>query len=300
MYRKSLLAITLASATALGSVAYAASNTGEAATTNGQATTQTSSASMTKVDKTADRDFTKLSKDGFAAFRDLRMARLAIFDGKTKEATKLLDQAKSSMQKASKDDTQFMKAADQITPPKGVSNDAAKAAMTRNDQSGSNDQMTTASTTSNASKGEGNSSSPIAWLPIDGRMSVGEDYSVTPEKTAAVKKANDSLKKGDRKDALDTLKLAGVDVQYAMVVAPLDLTRTQINTASKDMSAGKYYEANLALKKVEDAVMVDAVGTPTMTSAGSGTAKSAAVSAENAYANSASDKVPATDNSATN
>ena len=44
----------------------------------------------------------QLSDDGFKAIRDVSMARLAIFEGAPKEAEKLLGQAKSSLNDASK------------------------------------------------------------------------------------------------------------------------------------------------------------------------------------------------------
>ncbi|MBP0616637.1 YfdX family protein [Jiella mangrovi] len=282
MSRNAILAITLASATALASASYAASSDAStAANANGQAQTNQMTS---KVDKTAERDFTKLSKKGYSAFRDLRLARLAIFDGKTKEASKLLDEAKTAMQAASKDDTQFMKAEADITPPKGAAGAASKTAMNTQGQSAgtSDDQMSTASTTGDNSDAQNPSNKPIAWLPIDGQMTVAEDFSASPEKAAAVKKANESLKKGNRKEALDTLKLAGISVEYTMVIAPLDKTQAQIKQASEDVADGKYYEANLALKKAEDAVRIDAVdvvGTPEKAAAKSSDAASTKASA---------------------
>jgi len=69
--------------------------------------------------------------------------------------------------------------------------------------------------------------------------------------------ANGLLKKGEHKQAMDTLKLANIDVSFVMEVAPLDRTTSGIKEAAKLIEAGKYYEANQALKGVEDGFRFD-------------------------------------------
>ncbi|MGG6892303.1 YfdX family protein [Rhizobium sp. BR 315] len=191
-----------------------------------------------KGDRTFGRDFTKLSKDGFDAFRDMRLARLAIFDGHTDDAKTLVKQAAASLGKSSKDDSVFSKAASDITPP---------LHMTEGQQERNND------------------TTQVKWIPIDGQMALTEGYDLTPEKTAAIGKANQALKGGDRKAAVDTLKLAGINMNYVMTLAPIDKTTKSVDQASSDLQSGKFYEANLDLKKIEDSVVydsIDVVGTP--------------------------------------
>ena len=56
-------------------------------------------------------------------------------------------------------------------------------------------------------------------------------------------------------------------MQFAMALVPLKSTITNVDQAAKEIDGGKYYEANLTLKKVEDAVVIDAldvVGKPDM------------------------------------
>jgi hypothetical protein len=43
---------------------------------------------------------------------------------------------------------------------------------------------------------------PIAWVPIDGSITIAEDITGDAAKTAAVADANTSLKKGDREGAV--------------------------------------------------------------------------------------------------
>jgi hypothetical protein len=73
------------------------------------------------------------------------------------------------------------------------------------------------------------STTPTAWLPVDGGLTLGEDFVATPAKAAGVAKANDQLKKGDHKQAMETLKLSEIDVAFVMEVAPLDKTISGID-----------------------------------------------------------------------
>lgn len=254
MLRKTAIVIALISGTAFTPVVYAASDVSKAPETATTATTAVD-AGM----KTADREFGKLSHEGFQAFRNIRMARLAIFDGKTDDAKKLLTDTQSTLKGASVDEASFMKAETDMNVPKaaakGTPAPAAKPA------------------------GEKTSTEPVAWLPIDGQVMLSEDYQVTPEHAGAVAKANDSLKKGDRQAAIDSLKLAGIDMQYAMALLPLKSTVDNVDQAVKEMDGGKYYEANLTLKKVEDALVIDAIdvaGKPETTKAAAADTKTQA------------------------
>jgi hypothetical protein len=88
-------------------------------------------------------------------------------------------------------------------------------------------------------------------------MTLSEDYIDTPEKSAGVAKANKQFKEGDHKHAMETLKLANIDVGFVSEVAPLDKTMAGIKKADQLIDAGKYYEANQALKGVEDGYRFD-------------------------------------------
>lgn len=50
-----------------------------------------------------ERPFIRLSEEGSKAARDISLARVAIFDGQTQEATKLVNQAKTTLVTAAKD-----------------------------------------------------------------------------------------------------------------------------------------------------------------------------------------------------
>ncbi|WP_051439820.1 YfdX family protein [Methylobacterium sp. 10] len=214
-----------------------------------------------------DRDVGKLSKDGARAFRDLHLARIAIFDADPTLAKDLISKAQALLVKSKTDEAVYTKAEADLRGP-------AKPSDTR--------KVTGAAKAADAGKSmdeEKATAQPTVWLPIDGQLTLGEDFVATPTKAAAVATANKSLEKGDRKAAVDQLKLAGVDVSSVLAVAPLNQTTTDVDQAASLIGQGKYDEGNALLEKVEDSVrfdLVDAVGTPQKAAAPATTGTAAA------------------------
>ena len=258
MFRVSPLVVALAATTMLTSAALAAEQTGKVSATD--------AVKPSAATQTADQDFGKLSADGFKAFRDVRLARLAIFDGQTDQAKKFIDEARTAITKAKADDTAFIKDEASLKPPAGVSQ---KAAQTGTDKSAP-------------------SKTPTAWLPVDGSLTLGEDFVATPTKAAAVAKANEQLKKGDHKQAMETLKLSEINVAFVMEVAPVDKTISGIDNAAQLIDSGKYYEGNQALKGVEDGLRFDVADVSAgLKTANDGSAKSDSGNKSNSTSGSA-------------
>jgi hypothetical protein len=257
MLKMKSLAVALATTAMLGSCAALAAeqpNAGSASTAN----------QPTAATQNANKELGKLSVDGRKAFQDVRLARLAIFDGQADQAKKYVDEAKASIAKAKTDDTTFMKDEASLKPPAGVAQRTATQ--------GAGDKPMPSTT-------------PIAWLPVDGGLTLGEDFVATPEKAAGVAKANEQLKKGDHKQAMETLKLSEINVAFVMEVAPLDKTISGIDTAAQLIDSGKYYEGNQTLKGVEDGVrfdVADANSDPAKTSSSSDKAAPTVGSAKSA------------------
>ncbi|RFC62540.1 hypothetical protein DYI37_14900 [Fulvimarina endophytica] len=250
MFMKSAFALVLVGATALSPVAFAASEA------NAQAQSQQQSSMTDQQDMTVSKDFQKLSEDGVQAFRNVQMARVAIFDGKTDMATKLVDQAVQQLQSAKTDGSAFEKAHSELVTMDAKAHPA--------DTAKTSDTAKTATQSADASKTSASGDTQV-WLPIDGQVILGADYQVSDTNNAAVTKANAAMKAGDAQGAKEQLKLAGVDVDFAVAMVPLDQTIQDVQQAQNDLKADKYYEANLELKKVSDNVVVaemDAVGVP--------------------------------------
>ena len=169
------------------------------------------------------KDLRKLSQEGSKAFDQIGQARVALFEGKPEAAAKLIKEAQQSLKLAKKDDTAFLKAESEM---KGPAAEIAKA----------------------------DAKGPVQWLPVAGDISIVEDITKVPSKIDAANKANEQMKNGDRDGALETLRLADVKIQFTLAAVPLEKTIAAVDTADGLLTAKQYYEANLAMKKVQDSV----------------------------------------------
>ena len=248
MFSRKSLAAALVATTVLGGAAYAA-----------EQATKPAVVQETAAQKAVDKDVGKLSKDEAQAFRDMHLARIAIFDANPAQAKSLIGKAQAALAKAKTDDAVFTKAEAELKTPAEM---AVAKDKTATDKTAAADTTAKDATTKDAAA---KSKDKVAWVPVDAQMTLGEDFVATPEKAAAVTEANKSLAKGDQKSAIEKLKLAHVDVNFVMAVLPLDKTATDVNQAATLIGQGKYYEANAALKTAEDGMrfdVIDVVGMP--------------------------------------
>jgi hypothetical protein len=196
----------------------------------------------------ADKDFGKLSADGSNAFQDLMLTRIAIFEGRVDDAKKYVAKADAVFLTARTDDAAFTKAEADLKPPTGKAAPATKSVTTGAAPAENKpaDQM----------------KKPIAWLPVDGSITINEDYTVDPAKTSAVAEANKSLKSGDRKGAMEKLKLADMSIDVILAVIPLEQTITYVHQAAGLINDGKYYQASQLLRQAQDSERFDVTSIP--------------------------------------
>jgi hypothetical protein len=176
----------------------------------------------------ADQALAKLSDQGNQAIQEIDVARIAIFNGHPNLAQQLIKRAQLSLTKAEADGTAFNKAEADLKGSPQHPNPAPGA-----------------------------DSSSVQWLPIGVDMTLEGDYATDPKKAAAVAAANVHLKKGERDQAIQTLRLADINLSYTMAVLPVKSAVASIDEASTLLANGKYYEANLSLKRVQDSVRYD-------------------------------------------
>jgi hypothetical protein len=99
------------------------------------------------------------------------------------------------------------------------------------------------------------------YVAFDASLTVADTFVPTEEKLKHIAKANEHLHKSEKKEALEVLKLGEVDVAFTTRLLPVKLAQQQIADAAKLVGEGKYYEANLALKALEDAVVTETFAT---------------------------------------
>jgi len=214
MYKKPLLAVTIATILSTGMLAsqltpvFAAD---DAANTGAPAGEQVKNKQSDRKETEADQDLVKVSDDALLSMRDLHSARLAIFNGNPVQARTFVDAAVTRIDSAVKDADRY---ALDIKAPKA------------------DDE----------------------YVPYGASLTVLDAFEPTDTKAEHIAKANEHLHKGEQKEALEALKLGEVDVAIATDLVPVKFAREHIAEAADLIGQGKYYEANLALKAVDDAV----------------------------------------------
>ncbi len=167
----------------------------------------------------------KTVEDAYTAMREIRAARLAIFDGSGPAAISFVNDASKKLEAAKITNEKMKPKADEAKIEAGL-------------------------------------------IPFDMSMSIAEDYTATPQRALKVKEANAHLAKGDRKTAIEKLRLADINVLTTVALLPVGPTMDHLTDAANLLEQDKYYDANLALKAIEDSVIVqayDANGAPTKT-----------------------------------
>jgi YfdX protein len=161
---------------------------------------------------------TRVSEDGYRAMRDVRLARLEIFNGNTRGAGERVAAAKRALDAAETEGRTHFAA---LRPKSSTPIESG------------------------------------LWVPIEGRINIEDDYTATPKKQEYITAANQHLRKGEHAKAMEQLRLAEVDVGVSRVLMPLGPTRAKVQAAERLMGEGKYYEANLELKHAEEGLVID-------------------------------------------
>ena len=166
------------------------------------------------------QEMMKFSANGHAALDAIVAARVAMFEGHPKASIDLMVKAEQAMAAAEREAPDF--------------------------------KMETSHTRVGSAANQG-----ATYVPVDARMSMAEDYVRTPEKQGHIDNANKNMKSGDTQGAIRELKLAGIDVNYTLVLMPIASSENHLQMALTLADAGKYYESTVALKAIEDGLIAD-------------------------------------------
>ena len=108
----------------------------------------------------------------------------------------------------------------------------------------------------NASKKDGEK-----YVPFNTGLTVAETLEPSKEQQANISSANRHMRRGETKKAMETLKVGEIDFALATELLPIQTAKTHIEDAARLIGEGKYYEANLALKAVQDSVVTEILDT---------------------------------------
>lgn len=169
----------------------------------------------------AENSFLKLSNDGLDAMRYVRKARLDIFQGQTDQAIADIAQAKDEAAAAGKQSIS-------LDEMKGLKSDV-----------------------------KADNTTGTEYLPLYATVSVDQTMNLSPQHVDRLTKANMALRSGNTKAAAEALTAVPGDIQYSFASVPLEKLVNGVNDAKSQLDNGKFQEANMSLKSVEDSVRYD-------------------------------------------
>jgi hypothetical protein len=169
----------------------------------------------------------KFSQAGHDAYAQIRQARNDIFDGHTDAALKAMKAAQFSLIAAKAEAPSF-------------------ATSTRTTVMGKLVASTKERFTADA-------------VPVDGDLVLSDKFQLSERHQPTLAKAKAHLARGDKTAAVETLKQGEIDVAYNRLWLPIAPAEKNLDKAIALATSGKFYDANLALKAIEDGVQVDIV-----------------------------------------
>ena len=107
------------------------------------------------------------------------------------------------------------------------------------------------------------------YIPFDINMSLAEGFVPTDAKAEKLVEANKQFAAGDEKAAAEVLKLANIDVTVSAALLPVAASLRHIRDAEGLLGKQKYYEANLALRALENSIIIEHFGIDVLPEQGS-------------------------------
>lgn len=95
------------------------------------------------------------------------------------------------------------------------------------------------------------------YVPFETSVGLAEGFVPTDANKDQMVQAGQHLAKGDQQKALEVLKLANVEVDYAALMLPINGSVQNAQQASDQIAKGDYYRANMALKAIEASIVAD-------------------------------------------
>jgi len=102
------------------------------------------------------------------------------------------------------------------------------------------------------------------YVPFDASVIVSELLEPDKEKSEQIAKGDKQSNDSESQTTLESLKVDGIDVALTTDLLPIQTAKIYIEDAAKLIADNKYYEANLALKAVEDSVITEIINADDM------------------------------------
>lgn len=107
--------------------------------------------------------------------------------------------------------------------------------------------------------GEESTNEKADLVPISSDIVLAENFNIAEKHRPILSRAMALFSKGDRKGAVETLKLGNVDIAVNRVWMPLAVTEKLLDQAISQTAKKDFYAANLTLKSIQDNLRIDTV-----------------------------------------
>lgn len=167
----------------------------------------------------------RFSQAGRTAIDNIKVARIHLNDGKTDLAMGELKEAQSALMTAKAEAPTFVDQTKVMVQGKQVGQESAKVTAD--------------------------------LVPVGSDIVLADNFKLSEKHRPFLSKAKDFLSRGNQKSAVETLKQGEIDIAVSRVWMPLSNTERQLDKAISLAAKKDYYNANLALKAIEDGLQVD-------------------------------------------
>ena len=99
-----------------------------------------------------------------------------------------------------------------------------------------------------------------AYVPFIANLAIVDDVVPNEAKSKYLRLANEYLHKGEPWNAIHALRRGKIEVVMTSEMVPLKSARARVASAVRRIRAGRYVEAKLDLKMVEDSVVIETFG----------------------------------------
>lgn len=94
------------------------------------------------------------------------------------------------------------------------------------------------------------------FLPFDMSMALTEGFTPTEKSRAALEQAAGLMQSQQRDEAVNVLRLAEIEINVQAALLPADQSMKRLDDATAALEKGEFHTANLALKEIEDSIIL--------------------------------------------
>lgn len=195
----------------------------------------------------------ELSEEALAAVNHAQLARLAINDGYLDSAKKLLRESRTLLHKVKQADRPVTVTAEVKSGGKTLAEEHGRKVLNLIPIAADVDVIEAFAAPNNGSPAANSAAAPAAANAPDTPAAAKPSDAA---RASAIAQAGEQMRNGDARAASESLRLVDLRLIARQVSMPLTETLAEVDRAIALLDAGQLHEANLALKQVQEGLVV--------------------------------------------